>query len=73
MSPMSTSPFWDGFGLASLIFAIVSLLTGFTTAILGWTAIHPLLWLPISAILTLAIALPYLHLKKKQDRPESHE
>ena len=64
---MSQKSVWQGFGIATLLWIPISLITGYLVWYLGWDKIiHPVIGLLISAIIVFIIAIPYLtYIEKK--------
>lgn len=58
---------WKGFAIASLLWIPIYLVVGYLTMVLGWyQTIHPLIWLPIAAVIVFLVAIPYLRYVEKK-------
>lgn len=52
---------WTGFSIATLLWVPISLVAGFLVMYMGWDkTVHPLIWLPIAAVIVFVVAIPYL-------------
>jgi Na+-transporting methylmalonyl-CoA/oxaloacetate decarboxylase beta subunit len=66
---MSKGLVWKGFVITSLLWILVYLVVGFLVMYFGWDkTIHPLIWLPISAVVVFVIAIPYLRYIDKKSQ-----
>jgi Na+-transporting methylmalonyl-CoA/oxaloacetate decarboxylase beta subunit len=60
---------WTGFGIASLLWVPIYLVVGYLTMYFGWDkTIHPLIWLPIAAVIVFVVAIPYLKYVEKKSQ-----
>ena len=66
---MNQKPVWKGFGIAYLLWIPISLVIGLLVIYLDLDkTIHPLIWLPISALIVFIIAIPYLNYIEKKSK-----
>jgi Na+-transporting methylmalonyl-CoA/oxaloacetate decarboxylase beta subunit len=66
---MSKVSVWKGFAIASLLWILVYLVVGYLVIYFGWDkTIHPLIWLPIAAVIVIVIAIPYLRYIDKKSQ-----
>jgi len=64
---MGKASVWRGFTIASLLWILVYLVVGYLVIQVGWDkTIHPLIWLPIAAVIVFVVAIPYLRYIEKK-------
>jgi len=60
---------WKGFAIATFLWIPISLVIGYLVMYFSWDkTIHPLIWLPIAAVIVIVIAIPYLRYIDKKSQ-----
>jgi hypothetical protein len=64
---MDLKEVWKGIWIATIIWIPTYIIIGMLTAYFSWDkSIHPLIYLPISAVIVLLIAIPYVIYREKK-------